>query len=122
MAWRFWRDELLGDLIREGRQQVKVTDEKRQVHVIGNGVERHHLDGKNPPVLKEAPGAPYGKSSIPQPAHELALVDLAFPVGVEFRVEIIDVGFGFGSIHGKVSSSRRQSVDAVLRKRKILYC
>jgi hypothetical protein len=43
-------------------------------------------------------------------------------VGVEVRVEIIDVGLSFRSIHEKVSSIRRQAVDAVLRKRKILYC
>src|SRR3990170_6964861 len=122
MAWRFWRDELLGDLIREGRQQVKVTDEKRQVHVIGNRVERDHFDGEMPPIFKKAARAPYGESSIPQPAHELALVDLAFPVGVEVRVEIIDVGLGFRGIHGKVSLNQRQAVEAVLRKRKILYC
>ena len=69
------------------------------MNVIRDGIQSHHLHGKKPPIFKEAARAGQRQAPLSQLGHKRSLTNPPFPVEMEFAIQIVYVGFGFGRIH-----------------------
>ena len=54
---------------------------------------------KKAPIFKEAARAEQRQAPFSQLGHKRSLTNPPFPVEMEFAIEIVHVGFGFGRIH-----------------------
>jgi hypothetical protein len=94
MTGRFGRDQFIGDLGAERSQQVEVTDEERQMGVVGNRVEGVYFEGKMAPVLKKLAHHRQRQRAGAQLGHEGAVVNLPIGIFVKRLIQIVDVGGG----------------------------
>src|SRR5262244_2384085 len=89
------RDQFIGDLSAKRTQQVKVSNEERQMGGIGNRVKRIHLHREMSPVLEELPDYRHRQFSLAKLRHEMTIVNLLVPRLVERRIQIVHIRFGF---------------------------
>jgi len=95
MARRSRRNQLVGDLRAERPQEIEVSNEKRQVGVIGDCVKRVHFQGEMAPILKKLAHHRQRQLAFAQLGHKCAFVNLLVRVLVKRRIEMIDVSLGF---------------------------
>src|SRR5439155_25258062 len=92
-------DQFVGELGAKRAQQIKITNKKWQMRVVGDCVQAVDLQGEMSPVFKKLPNHRERQFSFPKLRHEKSLVDLFVPCLVKCGVKIVHIGFGVGFSH-----------------------
>src|SRR5262244_1087133 len=77
MAWSFGRDQFVGDFRAKRPKKVEVTDEERQMGVIGDCIEGVDLHREVAPVLEELADHRHRQLTLPKLGHEGSIVALS---------------------------------------------
>ena len=118
----FGRDQFLGHFVAERPEQIEVVDEKRQMDVVGNRIERDDFDREKPPIFEKPAQAGKRQSTFAQPSHELAAMDGLVPVGMDVVIEVVDDCFGLRGFHGGWEMARLGASYKLLPWSDFLYC
>jgi hypothetical protein len=91
------------------------------MHIIRNGVQSDHFDGKQTPVFKKSAQVGERQSAGAQLGHKGAMIDFQLPVPKHIGIKLIDVSFGLARVH-RVTLCTFRWQQLLFRNVKLLYC